>query len=125
MIEFYIVTDHRHCAEVQDCSLEGSKTASALPSYISYILLLVSVACTHRHLFYVYITPDFHRFTIKSLIQFSHTAKLTYIDIHVVLIPVFGHRPYPLSAVSRDDGSRNIHGVCYRRVVWFKQSFQE
>jgi hypothetical protein len=27
--------------------------------------------------FHIYIPPDFHRFTIKLLIQFSHTAKLT------------------------------------------------
>ena len=27
--------------------------------------------------FYAYIPPDFHRFRIKSFMQFSHTAKLT------------------------------------------------
>ena len=37
------VTDYQHCAETQGCSLEGFKTASALPSYISY-----TVEISHR-----------------------------------------------------------------------------
>jgi len=79
------VTDYRYCAEAQYCSLEGSKTASALPSYISYFLLPVSVACTHFCLFlrlpYVYILSDFHRFTIKSLTQFLTLQSLQLLHL--------------------------------------------
>ena len=82
----HTVTDYRHCAEIQDCSLEGSKTASALPSYISYILLPISIACTSLCLFlrlpYIYIPLNFHRFTIRSFMQFSHTAK-AYISLYL------------------------------------------
>ena len=62
---------------VQDCNRlpapcwdTGSETASALPSYVSDIPELGVY-------YYVFIPRDFHRFTIKSLGQFHHTAKLT------------------------------------------------
>ena len=42
-----IVTDYRHYAETSDWSLEGSKTASALLSYISYMVEM-SQRMSHR-----------------------------------------------------------------------------
>ena len=73
------VTDYRYCTETRGCSLEGSRTALTLPSYISHTSYMAQMS--HRSspslYIYVYISPDFHRFTIKSFTQFSHTAKLT------------------------------------------------
>src|SRR5712672_2491870 len=78
-----IVTDYLDCAETQGCSLEGCISTTLV--YLVYLVLpcFDYVLVSPFHLLY---TPSsciyrYSRatFTIKSLVQYPHTATVTYI----------------------------------------------
>ena len=54
-----------------------SETASALPLYVSDMVKMSHGLQSLGVYFHLFIPLNFHRFTIKSLGQFHHTAKLT------------------------------------------------
>ena len=73
--------DNGSCNRLPDLAYYSVLLASALP-YMSHYLwltrLLSAKPTTFCPIFHVFIPLDFHRFTIKLLGQFPHTAKLTY-----------------------------------------------
>jgi len=65
------ITDYRHCPE----------TGLAPPLYVSDMVEISYGLRSYGVYFYVFIPLDFHRFIIKSLVQYLHTANLTASNI--------------------------------------------
>ena len=66
------VTDYGYCRD-------SSETASALPSYVSDIVSDWVIDPGVMVYFHVFISLDFHRFTIKSLVQFHTLQSLQHL----------------------------------------------
>ena len=105
-----------------------------LTTYFHY--LLPTVSAVFWHLSHVYIPLGFHRFTIKLLGQFPHTAKLTSnvvtISLHAHMlwqpktrVPLEGSQRSFMDADVHPNSKLNTDGIALRAptLVYFPSSY--